>query len=125
MSRQSILIVDDKPDMLGFLTRLLQSELDVDILCADNGDSALEYLQHGPDVVVTDIRMPGMNGLELLRRIKAVDRDAIVIMMTAYGSIEKAVESLQQGAYDFITKPFDEERLLHTLKKALEHGALR
>ncbi len=126
MSRQSVLIVDDKPDMLEFLSRLLQAELDVDILCADNGDRALEYLQrHGCDVVVTDIRMPGMDGLELLARIKKRDRDAIVIMMTAYGSIEKAVESLKLGAYDFITKPFDEERLLHTLKKALEHEALK
>ncbi|MFP7753195.1 sigma-54-dependent transcriptional regulator [Thermodesulfobacteriota bacterium B35] len=126
MSRQSILIVDDKPDMLEFLSRLLQSELDVDIHCADNGDRALEHLRHHAcDVVVTDIRMPGMDGLELLQRIKQADREAIVILMTAYGSIEKAVESLKLGAYDFITKPFDEERLLHTLKKALEHEALK
>ncbi len=126
MNRQSVLIVDDKPDMLEFLTRLLQSELDVEILCADHGDQALELMaRHGCDVVVTDIRMPGMDGMELLQQIKAMDREAIVIMMTAYGSIEKAVESLKLGAYDFITKPFDEERLLHTLKKALEHEALK
>ncbi len=126
MNRQSVLIVDDKPDMLEFLTRLFRSELEVDIQRADNGARALELLQrHGCDVVVTDIRMPGMDGLELLQRIKAGNRDAIVIMMTAYGSIEKAVESLKLGAYDFITKPFDEERLLHTLRKALEHEALK
>jgi DNA-binding NtrC family response regulator len=65
--------------------------------------------------------MPGMNGIDLLKHIKETDDSTLVIMMTAYGTIEDAVESLKLGAYDYITKPFDEERLLHTLKKALEH----
>ncbi len=126
MNRQSILLVDDKKDMLTMLTRQLQSELDVDVYCAADGEEALGLLaQRRCDLIMTDIRMPGMNGLELLQRIRAADEDAVVIMMTAYGSIDNAVESLKQGAYDFITKPFDEERLLHVLKKGLEHEALK
>ncbi len=126
MSKQTVLLVDDKKDMLTMLTRLLDSELDADILCAGSGEEAIFLLEkHCCDVVVTDIRMPGMNGMELLHRIRQRDGDAVVIMMTAYGSIENAVESLKLGAYDFITKPFDEERLVHVIRKALEHEALK
>ncbi len=126
MSRQAVLLVDDKKDMLTMLTRLLHAELDVDIHCAGGGSEALAFLKTNPcDVVVTDIRMPGMDGLELLRRIRKRDGGAMVIMMTAYGSIDNAVESLKLGAYDFITKPFDEERLVHVIRKALEHEALQ
>ncbi len=126
MSRQAVLLVDDKKDMLTMLTRLLHTELDADIHCAGGGEEALAFLENNPcDVVVTDIRMPGMDGLELLRRIRKRDGRAIVIMMTAYGSIDNAVESLKLGAYDFITKPFDEERLVHVIRKALEHEALQ
>ncbi len=126
MSRQAVLLVDDKKDMLTMLTRLLHAELDVDIHCAEGGAEALAFLENNPcDVVVTDIRMPGMDGLELLRRIRERDAQAMVIMMTAYGSIDNAVASLKLGAYDFITKPFDEERLVHVIRKALEHEALQ
>ncbi len=126
MNRQAVLLVDDKKDMLAMLTRLLEAELDAEIHCAAGGEEAVVFLkQHRCDVVVTDIRMPSMNGLELLRWIGSRGGDAVVIMMTAYGSIDNAVESLKLGAYDFITKPFDEERLVHVIRKALEHGALK
>ncbi len=126
MSRQAVLLVDDKQDMLTMLTRLLHTELAVDIHCAAGGEEAITFLERHPcDVVVTDIRMPGMDGLELLRCIRKRDATAMVIMMTAYGSIDNAVESLKLGAYDFITKPFDEERLVHVIRKALEHEALQ
>lgn len=118
----SILVVDDIPDMLTFLERLMKEELHVDVSIADNGEKAMEMIaKESFSIVLADIRMPRMNGVELLKHIKEMDHSTLVIMMTAYGSIEDAVESLKLGAYDYITKPFDEERLLHTLKKALEH----
>ncbi len=126
MTQRTILIVDDQPDMLGFLERFLNAELGVSVRCAANADQALALLAQAPvDVVLTDIRMPGMDGLELLKRLKGANPEAMVIIMTAYGSIEKAVEALKLGAYDFITKPFDESHLLHVIGKALEHASLR
>ncbi|MCL5420914.1 MAG: response regulator [Nitrospirae bacterium] len=114
--RPSLLIVDDKHDMLKLLERIVRGELDVDVYSADNGKDALDIILRKPvSVVLADVRMPGMDGIELLRRIKKSNDSAIVMMMTAYGTIETAVESLKLGAYDFVTKPFDEERLLHTI----------
>jgi DNA-binding NtrC family response regulator len=118
----SILVVDDIPDMLTFLDRFMREELHVDVSIADSGEKAMEMIsKEAFSIVLADIRMPGMNGIDLLKHIKETDDSTLVIMMTAYGTIEDAVESLKLGAYDYITKPFDEERLLHTLKKALEH----
>ncbi len=123
--RESILVVDDMPDMLKFLERLLQEELQVDVSVADNGEKAIEMVSQGVfSIVLVDIRMPRMSGLELLKHVKELDHSTLVIMMTAYGSIEDAVKALKLGAYDYITKPFDEERLLHILRKALEYHKL-
>ncbi|MCL4475727.1 MAG: response regulator [Nitrospirae bacterium] len=114
--RPSLLIVDDKHDMLKLLERIVRGELDVDVYSADNGKDALDIILRKPvSVVLADVRMPGMDGIELLRRIKKSNDSAIVMMMTAYGTVWTAVESLKLGAYDFVTKPFDEERLLHTI----------
>src|SRR5512143_3134161 len=111
--------------MLKFLERLIREELHVDVVTINSGEKAIERLSREPaSIVLADIRMPRMTGVELLKHIKEMDDSTLVIMMTAYGSIEDAVESLKLGAYDYITKPFDEERLLHTLKKALEHHEL-
>lgn len=119
---QSILIVDDKHDMLRLLERLIQREMDIDVRTVDNGEDALRLVsENNVGVVLADIKMPKMDGIELLRQIKRLNGSIVVIMMTAYGTIENAVESLKLGAYDFITKPFDEERLLHTIKRAVEH----
>lgn len=123
--RQSLLIVDDMPDMLRFLERVIRRELNVDVLTAGNGEEALSMVTGDTiGIALIDIRMPKMDGMELLRRIKKMNDSVIVLIMTAYGSIEDAVECLKLGAYDYITKPFDEERLLHTIKRAMEHHAL-
>jgi DNA-binding NtrC family response regulator len=123
--RQAILIVDDKQDMLKLLERIIKADLDVDVYTADSGNDALEVLMARPvSVVLADVKMPGMDGIELLRRIKKLNETIVVIMMTAYGTVESAVESLKLGAYDFVAKPFDEERLLHTIKLALERYSL-
>ncbi|MCL5023768.1 MAG: sigma-54 dependent transcriptional regulator [Nitrospirae bacterium] len=123
--RPSLLVVDDMPDMVRFLGRILREELGVAIHAAGSGEEALQLLREGSvGVVLADMRMPRMDGMELLRRIREMDDSVVVVMMTAYGSIADAVESLKLGAYDYITKPFDEERLIHTTRKALDHSSL-
>lgn len=121
----TILIVDDEPDLLQGLKRTISMELNCEVLATDNASEALQTLQlHPVDVVLTDIRMPGMDGFSLLQAIKELDPSITVIIMTGYGTIEKAVEAIKAGAYDFIPKPFEEERLIHLLKNGLELNRL-
>ncbi len=123
--RQTLLIVDDMSDMLSFLERVLRKELNVDVLTASSGEEALRIVSDDTiGIALVDIRMPRIDGMALLKQIREMNDSVIVIMMTAYGSIEDAVESLKLGAYDYITKPFDEERLLHTIRRAMDHQAL-
>ena len=120
MIKRSILIVDDERDLLQLLKRSLEPDLDCRIQTAPNGGAALKYLGADTfDLVLADIKMPGMNGLELLEHIKRDTPDLTVVMMTAHGDIEMAVQAMKSGAYDFITKPFDHEALLLRLEKAL------
>ncbi|MFH1489924.1 MAG: sigma-54 dependent transcriptional regulator [Pseudomonadota bacterium] len=123
--RQKLLIVDDEPDMVSLLKRTLAPELDCEILTAYSAREALGAIKSGVvDLILLDIKMPEMNGMKLLSKIKENEESPTVVMMTAYGVIEMAVESIRKGAYDFITKPFDETRLILTLKKALEYNLL-
>lgn len=123
--KETLLIVDDEPDMLSFLKRAISAEIDCEIYTAISGRDALEVMTVSRiDIVLLDIKMPEMDGMELLSRIKEKADSPTVVMMTAYGAIELAVESIRKGAYDFITKPFDLTRLILTLKKAIEHHRL-
>ena len=119
--RQRLLIVDDEVDMLKGLKRSLAFDFqEVEILTAAKVPEALDIARKEPvDMVLTDIRMPDMDGLDLLKHLLKIDPRLTVIMMTAYGSIEQAVEAMKRGAYDFVTKPFDKEVLIRTLRKAL------
>jgi DNA-binding NtrC family response regulator len=123
--KPTILIVDDEPDMLHLLKRSLEPELDCRVETASTGQEALQLLGHtAVDLVLADIKMPGMNGLELLQRIKQDYHQQTVVMMTAFGQIETAVEAMRSGAYDFITKPFEHDALVLRLDKALERSRL-
>ncbi len=125
MIKRSILIVDDEQDLLQLLKRILEPDLSCRVETASNGDAALKYLGADAfDLVLADIKMPGMNGLELLEYIKKDTPDLTVVMMTAHGDIEMAVQAMKSGAYDFITKPFDHDALLLRLEKALERSRL-
>ena len=125
MSTPEILIVDDEPDMLEMLRRSLEADLDCRLSTAASAKEALQILSESPvDLALVDIKMPEMDGLELLELIKRKWPDLTVVMMTAYGTIETAVYAMKQGAYDFITKPFDHEALLLRLEKALERSTL-
>ena len=119
MAKQSVLVVEDEELMRSILRRLLENS-GYNVLTADSSETALEIFP-GSDIAVTltDIKMAGMDGLQLLDRIKAVDAEALVIIMTAYSSVDSAVAALRKGAYDYVTKPFVNEDLLQTVKNAI------
>lgn len=125
-STAKVLIVDDEQDMLTGLGRLLGYELPhVAVETASRPQDAVAMVdQNAYDVVLLDIRMPEMDGMELLKILRQKDPWLTVVMMTAYGSIETAVEAIKTGAYDFVTKPFDKDVLIQTLHKAIERNSL-
>ncbi len=117
---ETIMIVDDEKNYLVVLEALLGNE-GYEIITADNAHDALRMIRdYDLDLVITDMKMPGMNGIELLDEAKTIDRERPIIIMTAYGTIEMAVEAMKRDAYDYITKPFKNEELKLTIKKALE-----
>ncbi len=126
MIRERLLIVDDEQDMRLGLQRLLAGEFpDLEILTAAGAGAALELIAREPvDLALLDLRMPEMGGLELLTKLRREEPELTVIMMTAYGSIELAVEALRLGAYDFITKPFDKEIMLQAIRQGRERSRL-
>ena len=120
MSR--ILVVDDKEMMRDSVATLLGRRGHT-IVAASGGEQALEKVAgKRPDIVVTDLQMPGMNGLELLAEILKLDDGIPVIFMTAYGTIETAVGAMRQGAFDYVTKPFSGDELELAVERALKHG---
>ncbi|MFZ0611381.1 MAG: sigma-54 dependent transcriptional regulator [Desulfobacterales bacterium] len=123
--QRTILIVDDEQDMLQLLKRSLAPELGCRIETASSGKEALQAIAREPyDLVLADIKMPEMDGLTLLEFIKREQPELTVVMMTAYGTVDTAVEAMRNGAYDFVTKPFDHEALTVRLEKALERSRL-
>ena len=121
----SILIVDDDRDMLSMLERIVRKKCCCAVKTASSGEAALQLLaEWQPDLVLTDIKMPGLDGLALLQKIREQYPAVAVIMMSGYGTVESAIAALKNGAYDFIQKPFDNEHLLHTLQRCLEHLCL-
>jgi len=120
-----ILVVDDK-EVVRDGVGLTLARSGHGVCPASDGASALEQLdKRRVDLVITDLSMPGMDGLELLHAIRERDEHMPVILMTAYGSIEKAVEAMRAGAWDFVTKPFHGDELQLAVSRALEHGAMR
>ncbi|MEE4356764.1 MAG: sigma-54 dependent transcriptional regulator [Desulfococcaceae bacterium] len=125
MSERKILIVDDEPDMLRLLKRSLKPDLHCRVECESSPKQALQRISlEDFDLILADIKMPEMDGLELLGLIRKDHPDLTVVMMTGHGTIETAVEAMKYGAYDFITKPFDHEALVLRLEKALERSRL-
>jgi two-component system NtrC family response regulator len=121
---ETILIVDDEKNYLVVLEALLSPE-GYEIITADNARSALRLIEESDlDLVLTDMKMPGVSGMELLEQCKKINPEVPVIMMTAYGTIEMAVQAMKKHAFDYITKPFQNEELKLTIKKALENYRL-
>ncbi len=120
-----VLIIDDEPSLRQTVSMILDGE-GYSVAVASDGKEGLEKaLELKPDMILTDVRMPGMPGLELLERYKEAGGEALVIVMTAYGSTELAIEAMKAGAYDYVPKPFSADQLILVLKKALEREALR
>lgn len=124
MSKQKVLVVEDEELMRNILRTLLEDE-GYEVFTADSSESALKlFPENAIDVTLTDIKMAGMDGLGLLDRIKAIDEHAIVIVMTAFSSVDSAIAALRKGAYDYITKPFVNEDLLQTVRNAIRNREL-
>jgi PAS domain S-box-containing protein len=116
----NILLIDDEPDILRVLAMSLKADGHA-VFTAPNGNEAiLLFQQERPEIVVTDIKMPGMNGIEVLREIKGLDDETEVIIITGHGDIDSAIEALQHGASDFINKPVRDEALTIALRRAAE-----
>jgi DNA-binding NtrC family response regulator len=123
--KANILTVDDEKDMGRLLKRTLEPELDCRVTLAFSGDMALDILtQEAFDLVICDIKMPGMDGFELLKRIKEQYPDLTVVMLSAFGNIESAVLAIKNGAYDFISKPCEQDEILFKVQNALERSQL-
>ena len=120
----TILVVDDEEANRLTLERILVREK-LTVTHAPDGRTALEFIHtERPDLILTDLKMPGMDGMSLLRAAKALDRDIEVILMTAYGTVENAVEAMKDGAYDFITKPLRRSEIVRVVRRALEKREL-
>jgi len=116
---ETVLIVDDEKNYPPILGAVLEEE-GFEALTANSGAETLEILKNSDvDMVLADMKMPSMDGIELLERIKANDPDLPVIMMTAHGTVDKAVEAMQKGAYSYILKPFDNQRMVIYVNKAI------
>ncbi len=117
----TVLIVDDERNYLLVLESLLSDE-GYQVITAEGAREGIEKVQENDlDVVITDMKMPGMDGMEFMDRIRLQQPDIPIIMMTAYGSVEKAVEAMRKGAFDYILKPFKNEELKVTIRKAMDH----
>jgi len=120
----TLLIADDDPGLRQSLERTLTRE-GYRVILASDGNAALERLQAGGvDLVLTDLKMPGLSGIELLRAVKAIASEVDVILLTAFGTVEEAVKAMKEGAYDFLTKPFQRAQLLRLIRQALERRDL-
>lgn len=123
---QSILVVDDEPQMLRILERILREEPSREIVTESNSLEVPRLLENREyDLIITDLRMPGLDGMDILRMVKARERFEEVVMITAFGSLETVTEALSLEVYDYITKPFRKEQLTTTVSRALRCQSMR
>ena len=121
----TILVVDDERSMRELLSIMLKKE-GHDVVVADCGRAAVKILEHRPvDLLISDIKMPDMSGVDVVRRAKEIRQDIVAIMITAFKSTESAVEALRLGAHDYLEKPFDNEQLKKKVRNALEQRRVR
>lgn len=119
MSRKSILVVDDEKGQREILEMILSGE-GYDVTTASSGEAAMKFVADRHfDLVLTDLKMTGMSGLDLLKQLTDFDKSIIVLLLTAHGSVDSAVDALRLGAFDYLQKPYDSEKLLETVSRAL------
>jgi len=123
---ERILVVDDEPNMLRLLKTILMGKTGYQVATTNNPLEVGKLLQEESyDLVITDLKMPLVDGMDLIDIIKKVDVNLPIIIITAYGTTETSEEAVHRGAYDFITKPFRKETILITIKRALEWKRLQ
>ncbi|HJN75915.1 MAG TPA: sigma-54 dependent transcriptional regulator [Myxococcota bacterium] len=122
----TVLAIDDEPELLGSIRKILSRE-GLRVLTASSGEQGLLLLQQdeSPDLVLTDLMMPGLGGMEVLRSVRRRHPETPVVVMTAYATVENAVQSIREGAYDVLTKPFSPDQLLLVVQRAVERRRLR
>ena len=124
--KSTVLVVDDDKNICKMIEIQLRKEKIYTIATASNGEACLKSIRESvPDLVLMDIQMPGIDGIETLKRVRDIEPLIPVVMMSAHGTIEKAVESMKLGAYDFITKPFASDRLSITVNNAMINSSLK
>ncbi|MBI3029407.1 MAG: sigma-54-dependent Fis family transcriptional regulator [Candidatus Rokubacteria bacterium] len=122
---ERILVVDDEENMVHFLTKLLRAE-GFEVEGAGTAEGALERLRTAPfELVLTDLKLPDAGGIEILKTARELHPETVVVLITAYGTIESAIEAMRAGAYDYVTKPFRASEILQVVNKALERVRLR
>ena len=120
-----VLVVDDEEEIRKVLSRILEKE-GFEVITAPDGQLALQRICFdAPDIVLLDVRMPGLNGMEVLKKIKEIDDGLPVVLVTAYADIHQAVEAMKEGAYDYLGKPFDNEEVVWVARRALAEGQLK
>lgn len=120
MARKSILVVDDEKNQREILETILSGE-GYDVTTASSGEAAMKFVADRHfDLVLTDLKMTGMSGLDLLKQLTDYDKSIIVILLTAHGTIDSAVDALRLGAFEYLQKPYDSEKLLETVSRALK-----
>ena len=118
---ERILIVEDNKDMQFLLSHILEEE-GYKTSVAGSGIKALKEIKEiTPNLVILDVRMPKMDGFEVLEKVKKINSEIQIIMITAFGEIKDSVKAMKLGAYDYITKPFDNDEIIFTIKKALKN----
>lgn len=123
--QQHLLVVDDEQSMREFMSIMLQGE-GYQVDCAADGKQAVDLLNENVyDLVLSDVRMPNLNGIELLRQIKMLGVDTVVVMMTAFSTATQAVEAMKEGAYDYLNKPFKNDEIRLVIRNALNHRELK
>ncbi len=123
--KEKILIVDDEKIVRESLYHWFEED-NYEVDTAEDGETALQKYEKGKyDILLVDMKMPGMSGLDLLTKVKEIDKDALVILITAFASVPTAITALKNGAFDYITKPVDPDELAHIVNKALEQRALK
>lgn len=121
-----ILVIDDELDMLMLLKMLIEDNTSYEVVTTNSPTEAIRILKENHyDLIITDLKMPGMDGIELFDEFKEIKPDVPVIIITAYGSPETADEAMKKGVADFITKPFRKDSILFTINRVLELAQVR
>jgi DNA-binding NtrC family response regulator len=126
MMSARILVVDDELDMLALLAMIISEKTEHKVTTTNNPLEVVQFVKEKEyDLIISDLKMPVMDGIELIAEIRKIDQYIPILVITAYGSIESAEEAINKGAYDYITKPFRKEQILIAIGRALEWKNMR